>query len=93
MVKKIIKKQSSNAVLLTNTIIFHKNVGFKSLVEIQKIFCKTKLTIQRPEKLIRSLSCFKNAEDRLYNATIIETIECILITINSKRRDFSFAKY
>ena len=46
-----------------------------------------------PSKLIEFLSCLKNAEDRLYNATIIETIECILITINSKRRDFSFAKY
>ena len=43
MVKKLIKKQSSNAVLLTNTIIFHKNAGFKSLVEIHKVFCKNKI--------------------------------------------------
>ena len=35
-----------------------------------------------PRKLIGFLSCLKNAEDRLYDATIIETIECILITIN-----------
>ena len=72
---------------------FYKNAGFMSLVETQQIFCKTKFTIRMIRKLIGFLSWLKNAEDRLYNATITETIECILITINSKRRDFSFAKY
>ena len=72
---------------------FYKNAGFMSLVETQQIFCKTKFTICMPRQLIGFSSCLKNAEDTFYNTTIIETIECILITINGKRRDLSVAKY
>ena len=83
----------SNDVFLTNTITFHKNAGFKALVKIQKIFFTTKFTIFNAKEIDQVSVMCEYAEDRLYNATIKETIECILITINSKRRDFSFAKY